>query len=364
MDLLRSAPAWLAFSLFVATARADVGAPDERDASLLALCGPGDEVLAEVAGRLARRKLGGASSPAADEITEELRDAGATFPSARMLALAGAEVRGDETAQRLKRWVSGTSGRRRCGVGSADDGRGHGAIVVLAAPAFADVTPVPSVVRPGAWVTIDALLAPEATGARVLVLGPSGGPRSLLASHHDGRVVARFVADRPGKWLAQIVAELDDGPHPVAEVVVRAGAGDAAEPTVPGASEHAATDAGTLRAMLSAARASEGLAALAADGALDRLAARHAAKMAERGLLAHDAGGGDPADRVEGAGIVAREVGENVAHAASLAAAHRMIWASPSHRVNVLSRRFDTVGIGVTRGKDGSVWCVELFVAR
>ena len=364
MGTLRPPAALVALALVASPARADVGAPDGRDGSLLAACGPGDAVLADVAGRLARRRLGGAASPPADELALELREAGATFPSARMLLLAGGELRREDTVARVKRWAASVPERRRCGVGSADDGAGHAAVVVLSAPALAEVVSVPATVRTGAWVTIEARLAPEASGARVLVLGPAGSPRSIPASHHEGRVFARFVADRPGKWLAQIVADLDDGPRPVAEIAVRAGDRDAPEAPVPGAGETAPTETATLRAMLDAARASEGVPALASDRDLDRLAARHAAKMAERGVLAHDAGAGDPAERVESAGLSAREVGENVAHASSIAAAHRMIWASPSHRVNVLSTRFTAVGVGVARGKDGTAWCVQLFLAR
>ena len=48
----------------------------------------------------------------------------------------------------------------------------------------------------------------------------------------------------------------------------------------------------------------------------------------------------------------------------TLAMAHRMVWSSPSHRANVLSGRFSALGVGVARGKDGSLWVAELFSAR
>lgn len=361
MKLSRTVAALCA--LVPAIARGDVGAPDARDAALLSACGQGDATLGEIAARIARRRLGGAPAPESDEIAAELRDAGSTLPTVRALTLTG-ESRGDEATARVRRWASGGSGRRRCGVGSAEDGAGHSTTVILAAKALADLAPVPSSVRVGAWVTIDAKVLGEPTGARVVILGPAGPPRSVPTSLHEGRVVARFSADRPGRWLAQIVAELDGGPRPVAEVVVRAGERDPDEAAIPGVSATGATDAATVRAMLDAARAAEGLRALATDPELDRLASRHAARMAERAIVSHDAGEGDPAERLEAAGGIAQEVGENVAHAASPAGAHRMIWASPSHRANLLSSRFDAAGVGVARGKDGSVWVAELFVAR
>ena len=44
-----------------------------------------------------------------------------------------------------------------------------------------------------------------------------------------------------------------------------------------------------------------------------------------------------------------------------LEGAHRALWASPSHRGNLLLDQFTKVGIGVVRGPDGAVWVTELF---
>ena len=41
--------------------------------------------------------------------------------------------------------------------------------------------------------------------------------------------------------------------------------------------------------------------------------------------------------------------------------AHRALWASPSHRDNMLQPRFDRVGVGVCTDPDGSVWVTEAF---
>jgi uncharacterized protein YkwD len=113
--------------------------------------------------------------------------------------------------------------------------------------------------------------------------------------------------------------------------------------------------------MITAARASEGLAALQPSRALDRLARGHAERMMRASELGHDVGDGDVRRRVEDAGIEAAGVGENVAHAATLALAHRALWASPSHRDNLLGRRYDRVGLGISRDADGTVWVAELF---
>jgi uncharacterized protein YkwD len=75
---------------------------------------------------------------------------------------------------------------------------------------------------------------------------------------------------------------------------------------------------------------------------------------------AHDAGDGDLNQRLANAGLELR-AGENVAHAGSAALAHRALWASPSHRENLLLPDFALVGIGVATDVDGTMWVCELF---
>jgi hypothetical protein len=61
------------------------------------------------------------------------------------------------------------------------------------------------------------------------------------------------------------------------------------------------------------------------------------------------------------AGIKAHVAGENVATAGTLENAHRALWASPSHRGNLLFDRFTKVGVAVIRAADGMVWVTEMF---
>jgi uncharacterized protein YkwD len=83
--------------------------------------------------------------------------------------------------------------------------------------------------------------------------------------------------------------------------------------------------------------------------------------MAEARRVAPDTGQGTPLERAERAGIVASALGENVAHAMDARGAHRTLWASPSHRGNLLDPRFDRVGIGTALGDDGTLWVCEVF---
>jgi uncharacterized protein YkwD len=44
-----------------------------------------------------------------------------------------------------------------------------------------------------------------------------------------------------------------------------------------------------------------------------------------------------------------------------LGIAHRALWASPSHRGNLLLDQFTRVGVAVVRAPDGMVWVTEMF---
>ena len=116
--------------------------------------------------------------------------------------------------------------------------------------------------------------------------------------------------------------------------------------------------------MVAAARATAGLAPLGRDARLDAVARAHARRMATAHELAHDAGDGDPLERLRNAGLDPRDAGENVAHAATVPLAHRALWASPSHRANLLGRGYDRLGVAVVRDEHGDVWAVETFAGR
>jgi uncharacterized protein YkwD len=133
--------------------------------------------------------------------------------------------------------------------------------------------------------------------------------------------------------------------------------------SVPGedAGATAKDDAEAILTMLNAARAAEGKKTLARDAALDRLARAHSDEMAKVNMVGHNVGTGDPAQRIQAAGIKAKIAGENVASAAGVKNAHRALWASPSHRSNMLTEEFTRVGVAVTKDAEGRVWVTQLF---
>jgi uncharacterized protein YkwD len=116
--------------------------------------------------------------------------------------------------------------------------------------------------------------------------------------------------------------------------------------------------------MIAAVREGESLPALARDARLDALAREHAARMSAAGAVAHDLGDGDLRARFEAADLDAREIGENVARAETVALAHRALHASPSHRMNLLRADYTHIGVAAVRGADGAVYACEVFAAR
>jgi hypothetical protein len=340
-----------------------VTAGKARDRELASVCPDGDAALRTVAAQVA------AHTVAADDveaITYALRAAGDPHVWPRAFLLEGKSIDPDDAKARVKAWL-GTFRqpvRLRCGIVSERSGDKE-VVAAIAVDVRADLASIPVRARPSSWIEVDAKILAPASGAKVIVLGPTGAPRPLLTSFSEGRVKARANVDREGTWLFQVLVDGVNGPRPVLEAYVFAGV----EP--PGAQPHHAApgeEAGgqgdgaiALSRMTMLARRSEGLPGLVRDTALDRLARSHAERMMRTRQLGHDVGDGDPNQRLERAGVSLAQVGENVAHAANIVLAHRALWSSPSHRDNLLQPRFDRLGIGVSSDPDGSVWVTELF---
>jgi uncharacterized protein YkwD len=164
----------------------------------------------------------------------------------------------------------------------------------------------------------------------------------------------------------QLLATTANGPELAAEAWVAAGSAlpetfDAGE--APGETHAAPTaaPADALLAMVNGARASESLAPVRRDERLARAAVEHAEAMRKNRVLSHAAAGVRLDERL--AAFALRSAGENVAHAADLARAHRSLWRSPSHRENLLHPSFEIAGIGVAPDDDGTLWVCEIFAA-
>jgi hypothetical protein len=331
-------------------------------APLLDACPQSDRALDGIAVEIATRSL-----PAndAESLASALRAAGEPHVWPRAWMLEGKKIDRAEANLRFAAWLRGShhAGFLRCGI-ALSRRNGSEAIAAVAVDVEADLERLPMRARAGSWVDLDARILVPSSGVKVVVLGPTGAPRTLPTSYSDGRARARANVDRPGSWMFQVVLDSELGPRPVLEAMVFAGVEPpATQPwtAAPGEEQATGEPRGALERMLAEARKTESLPPLARDFELDRVAQAHAERMMSVKLLAHDAGDGSPQERVERTGVAAREIGENVAHAVGVTLAHRALWSSPSHRSNMLERRFDRVGLGVTTAPDGSVWVTELF---
>jgi uncharacterized protein YkwD len=348
-----------------ASPRPIVDTLDPLEQAVLAACGEGEAGLRETARSVLTRKLRGSPLPDVDAIAAAQRVAGEPHPWPRAWAVSGHVLERDATLDRLRPWLAahGSLGVRRCGVADGVGAEGTRTLVVVAVDALADLGPLPTHARAGQWLTVEAHMRVPTRGGSVLVLGPSGAPR-VVPSWIDGSTLrARFAPERPGELTVQVMADVASGPRPVLEatVLVDVLPGELPEDRpAPGEDVGAgAPDDDRLAAMITAARASAGLAPLVRDARLDAVARAHVRRMAASGELAHDVGDGDPFERMRAGGIDPAEAGENVAHAATVPGVQRALWGSPSHRANLLRQGFDHVGVAVVRDGRGDAWAVE-----
>ena len=339
-----------------------------KQAPLLALCGGSDAALTEVAGRSASRQLDGSALFGADELAYNLRASGDPHVWPRAWSIAGNALDEEDVARRVKAWIApwNTLGIRRCGVSRVTGEGGMTVIAAVAVDALADLAPLPTTARVGQWITLDGSMLVPTTEAKVVLLGPRGAPKTVIASLAGAKVHSTFSVDQPGPWMVQVLATVATGPRPVLEAMIFAGAAPPAQfvpTTAPGesAAKGAKDDDDAMLQMINAARVAEQLSPLTRDAALDRVARSHSQEMLRVRMVGHDVGGGDPAARIKAAGIKAHVAGENVASAGSLENAHRALWASPSHRGNLLLDKFTRVGVAVVRAPDGMVWVTEMF---
>lgn len=343
-------------------------ATTKEAAALLSRCGSPDAALTGISRRnVALQQEGGEIMPP-DELAFTLRAAGVPHAWPRAWSISGAGLGAADIEARASAWLSGwpTLGVRRCGVAQGTKPDGTVIVAVTAVDALADLAPLPTRARVGQWVTLEGKMLVPATAVKVVLLGPRGAPRTVVSSLSGARIRSSFAVDQPGAWLVQVLATVSTGPRPVLEAMIFAGSAPPSRfvrAPAPGedAAKGAKDDEDALLRMMNAARAAERLPPLARDAALAALARAHSEAMIKARMVGHDVGSGDPAARLKAAGYEATIAGENVASSSSPEGAHRAIWASPSHRGNLLDRRYGRTGVAVVRDPSGRVWVTQLF---
>lgn len=105
-----------------------------------------------------------------------------------------------------------------------------------------------------------------------------------------------------------------------------------------------------------------GLEKLSYDKSLTLLARAYAKEMLQEGFFSHyDLRGGSPFDRMAHANIMFLHAGENLALSPGVTLAHQGLMNSPGHRANILSTRYQKVGIGVMDGGIYGLMFVQEF---
>lgn len=353
--------------------KASTGSPqltvpsEGRDAPLYALCGSSDAALQGVAARNLASLLESGSLLTPDDLSFTLRAAGEPHVWARAWSVSAA-LNEDDVARRMTSWIAGFTslGERRCGLARGTRGDGASVVVAVGVDALADMAPLPTSARVGQWLTLEGTMLVPTSAVKVLLLGPRGAPKTVLASLSGDKIRSTFAVDQEGPWLVQVLATVSTGPRPVLEAMVFAGSNPPSRFVslpAPGedAAKGAADDLDAMLRMVNAARATEGLPTLERRERLDKIAQAHTEDMMKARMVGHNVGNGDLRARMNASGMRVRIAGENLASARSVEHAHRALWASPSHRDNILFSDFRRMGVAVGRAPDGTVWVTEVF---
>lgn len=112
----------------------------------------------------------------------------------------------------------------------------------------------------------------------------------------------------------------------------------------------------SVRAHVNESRRAHGLHALGDDFTVRLKAQSWADHLASTGSLSHSrlSSGLD--------GLAWVSIAENVGRGGSIGRIHDSYMASPSHRANILDRRWDRIGTGHAVAGDGTVYTVHVFV--
>lgn len=343
--------------------------PDPELDALVAACGKGDVALHEVAQLIANAEAETGEAPSMDEVGFHLRRTGSPYVMPRLWSATMSGVGQEELVGHIEEWSKMTPsvGELRCGVGLHRAANGSQTVTAIQVDAVADMKPLPTKVNTADWVELNAKFLLPTTAATVVLLPPEGPPRQVATDLRRDSAHARFSLSMPGTWLVQVMGTQQGGPRPVASALITAGEdppGHHASKPVPGegAFDPSLAPADALFELVNAARKEEGLPTLRRNKKLDRIALSHSEAMLEQGRISHDTGLGDPAYRVGAGGIKYKATGENVAMALTVPRLHRVLWASPSHRENLLLRRWDEVGIAIAERDDGSLFATQLFL--
>lgn len=114
--------------------------------------------------------------------------------------------------------------------------------------------------------------------------------------------------------------------------------------------------------LLNQDRVRNGLSPLPLDSALSEIARKKSQDMMENGYFSHESPTwGSAADMLNAFGYEYKGVGENIAHHATVEKADAAFLSSSFHRIIMMGRQWEKVGVGVYTDENGFVYVTELF---
>lgn len=113
-------------------------------------------------------------------------------------------------------------------------------------------------------------------------------------------------------------------------------------------------------------RAKVGLPALKDNWQLARVARYKSEDMRDKNYFSHTSPSyGSPFDMIKNFGIKYMAAGENIAMGQPTSASVMNSWMnSAGHKANILSKSFTEIGVGVAKGKNGTLYWTEQFIRR
>ncbi len=115
--------------------------------------------------------------------------------------------------------------------------------------------------------------------------------------------------------------------------------------------------------LINEVRQEQGLDLLELDMKLTGVARRKALDMIDNNYFDHNSPSyGTPFDMLGNYNIEYSLAGENLAESHSIQEAFQSLMASPEHRENIIKSRYDRVGNGVVKTKNGGFMIVQIFI--
>jgi uncharacterized protein YkwD len=198
--------------------------------------------------------------------------------------------------------------------------------------------------------------------AELFVTRPGGAVERFAMTRSGDRFCALPDFRARGRHTVEVLASGPRGPEVAALFFVDVGAARSADETAlpePGSTEAAR---GAILSRINALRLPMGLAPLAPDEALERVAQAWADRLAQGAFFSHVAPDGSTLrDRLAESGYRFVSAGENLGLSSGPLAAHFGIEHSPGHRRNLLEPGHRRLGLGLATRADGLTVLVQLL---